>query len=490
MSIKFNILFIPLDNRPVSYSLPQQIASLNRNMNVLMPPRKFLGGLTYNSDIDKILEWLKETLESQKIDYIAVSLDTVAHGGLIPSRRSLDTYQEIIDRLNKFKNIVESSGTEAKIYAFSSIMRISDSYVNEEEKEYWDKFGKEISRYSFFKHKGGRPDELARLESIIPPEILKDYLMTRERNFSVNRLYIKWAQEGFLDFLVYSKDDTGQFGLNVQESEALLAEILDKNLSENVVIQTGADEIPCDLISRAISDSFKKIKIFPIYSTKEGKDIISRYEDKTISENAIGQIKLCGGELANSIEEADILLLIHTPDKIQNDHCLNIHVESENKDAVNYCVYFIKNSDKPVIIGDVACANGADNLLVMQLLAIGIDISKIYAYAGWNTTGNTLGSVIAIGLSRFIAEKSNNFDIENFKRLLLIRLSDDWAYQTIVRQKIRAITDFVDVITLKEELIPLVLNIAKKLDCDASLDSLKISFPWNRTFEVELSVQD
>ena len=546
MTDNLKIALIPLDNRPVSYTLPQQIASLNKNIKVFAPPREFLGGLVSYSQVDKILKWLDDVLKEEKIDYIVTSLDTIAYGGLIPSRRLNTKPEEIINNLNIFRNIVKKNNTKAKIYGFSSIMRISDSYVNEEEKEYWDKFGKEIFKYSYLKHKSAviasdqrkrsnpknttsswiassqapRNDEqtLYELKNKIPPEILDDYLKTRERNFSINRFYLKLLEEKFLDFLAYSKDDTGQFGINVQEAEALDSEIQAKKLADKAITLTGADEIPSALVSKAIvnnfskvviarskatwqSQSFKKIKIFPVFSTENGKNVISRYEDKTIFESVSGQIKLCGGEIADSSEDADMFLLVHTPENIQNDHCLNIHIETENKKAVNFCIDFVKNSQKPVIIGDISCANGGDNLLVLKLLenfspchceeqsdeAIYFQ-EKIYGYAGWNTTGNTLGSVISIGISRFIAEKTGNFDLNNFKKTVLVRLVDDWAYQTIIRQKIRAITNLADRKTLKEELVPLVLNLTKKIEYNLNLSELVLDFPWNRTFEVEIII--
>ena len=495
MSKTVKIALIPLDNRPVSYTLPQQIASLNKSIEFFVPPRDFLGGLIDYSQIDKILEWLDNTLKQEKIDYIAASLDTIAYGGLIPSRRLNNSAVEIIKNLNNFRNIIDRHKTEAKIYGFSSIMRISDSYVNEEEKEYWDKFGKELFKYSYLKHKIDAQNndldknEFNELKNKIPPEILDDYLKTRERNFSINRFYFSWVKENFLDFLVFSKDDTGQFGINVQEAEALDSEIQDRKFFGKAITLTGADEIPSDLVSKALVDSSKQtIKIFPVFSTKNGKNIISRYEDKTIFESASGQIKLCGGEIADSEENADMILLVHTPENIQNDHCLKIYAEPENKEAVKFCTDLIKNTQKPLIIGDIACANGGDNLLVMKLLEQASIINKIYGYAGWNTTGNTLGSVISIGISRFIAEKTENFELNNFKKTLLVRLADDWAYQTIVRQKIRAFTNFADKKTLKDELVPLVLNLTKKIDYNLNLSDFNLDFPWNRTFEVEIII--
>lgn len=496
MTDTLKIVLIPLDNRPVSYTLPQQTASLNKNIKVFAPPREFLGGLVENSQIDKIIDWLDVILKQEKVDYIVTSLDTIAYGGLIPSRRLNNSPEEIVKNLNVFKKIIQDNNTKAKIFAFSSIMRISDSYVNEEEKEYWDKFGKELFKYSYLKHKidvekSGVEEEkeFQELKMTIPAEILDDYLKTRERNFSINRFYLSWIEENFLDFLVYSKDDTGQFGINVEEAETLDAEIKVKNLSDKAITLTGADEIPTDLVSKAIVDIYgKTIKIFPVFSTKNGKKVISRYEDKTIEESVSGQIKLCGGTLTDAEENADMILLLHTPENVQNDHCLKIYTEPENKEAVTFCIDYLKKSQKPVIIGDIAFANGGDNLLVLRLLEQETLINKIYGYAGWNTTGNTLGSVISIGISRFIAEKKEVFECNNFKKALLTRLVDDWAYQTIVRQEIRVITDFADRKTLKEELVPLVLNLTKKIEYNLNLSDLKLDFPWNRTFEVEVII--
>jgi hypothetical protein len=163
-----------------------------------------------------------------------------------------------------------------------------------------------------------------------------------------------------------------------------------------------------------------------------------------------------------------------------------IHTEVENIGAINYCISVVKNSDKPVIIADISSANGADNLLVKSLLGNDLDLNKVYAYSGWNTTGNTLGSAISIGLSRYFAEKTESFNIDIFKKLILVRLGEDWAYQTVVRQKLRAITSEPDTELLKEELAPFIINLAKKITLPIS--EFNLSFPWDRTFEVEISL--
>ena len=55
-----NIAFIPIDNRPVCYTLPEQVCAINSSINLFMPERKYLGSLTKYADVDKIFEWLEK----------------------------------------------------------------------------------------------------------------------------------------------------------------------------------------------------------------------------------------------------------------------------------------------------------------------------------------------------------------------------------------------------------------------------------------------
>lgn len=132
-----NIGFIPIDNRPVCYTLAEQITKIDNSIHLYLPPREYLGDLTKYADIENLFDWL-EALEP--LDALILSLDTLAYGGLIPSRRCAQTFDEIKARVLKLKKILEKQN--AKVYAFSSIMRISNNNVNEEEKEYWSKWGK------------------------------------------------------------------------------------------------------------------------------------------------------------------------------------------------------------------------------------------------------------------------------------------------------------------------------------------------------------
>jgi hypothetical protein len=143
----------------------------------------------------------------------------------------------------------------------------------------------------------------------IPKEILEDYLATRKRNYEINLFFLSLLEKNLFDFLVISQDDTAQFGLNVKEGQELAQIITNKNLP--ATIKTGADEIPLTLLARAFCDFYKEeIKIAPIYSIPESKNIISRYEDVTIENSLLGQISICNA-IASS--NCDFSLYINTP---------------------------------------------------------------------------------------------------------------------------------------------------------------------------------
>ena len=184
------ICFIPIDNRPVCYNLAKDICDVDKDIELYMPPRELLGSLTNYADVDSIYDWLRQI---PKTDVMILSLDTLAYGGLIPSRRITDSFEMIKARIEKLKPILIGK----KVYAFSSIMRISNNNYNEEEKEDWKDWGKKIFEYSYnsCKYKQSIPTD-------IPKDILEDYLNTRKRNFAINALYMDWQKDGYFDVLI------------------------------------------------------------------------------------------------------------------------------------------------------------------------------------------------------------------------------------------------------------------------------------------------
>ena len=442
-----NIAFVPIDNRPVCYTLPEQICAMDGNIQLYMPSREWLGDLTKYADVDKIFQWLKDL---PKVDAIILSLDTVAYGGLISSRRSNDSFEKIKERIEKLKEILKEK--QAEIYAFSSIMRISNNNINEEEKEYWNKWGKKIFNYSFCMDKFGTI-----CKNEVPEEILNDYLSTRKRNFEINKIYLEWQKEKIFNTLIFSKDDCAEYGFNVQEAREL------EKLGG--FVKTGADEIPLTLLARSIKG---KLKVAPIFLEPDCMDLISNYEDVSIEKSVKGQLNLAGCDICEPCD-ADILLYVNNFKDKQGEIVMKIPTETFSGE--------FKTPDKNFMIADVRFANGADNAFVKKLFENDLN-ENFYGYAAWNTSANSLGSLICGAKVKYFAE---SFDRTAFQKLQTVRFLDDWAYQANVRQNLK--TPDVDKITAEMRHYENV--VFDKLKSKYKID---YKFPWNRLFEVEICI--
>jgi len=438
------IAFIPIDNRPVCYQLPKMIADTNKNVEFCIPPRLYLGDLTRYADTEALMNWLDSV---ENVDAIILPLDTIAYGGLISSRRCLETFDEIKQKLECLKSVLIDK--QAKIYAFSSVMRISNNNVNQEEKEYWNLYGEKIFKYSYDLHKYGYA------ETDIPDEILEDYTITRNRNFEVNKLYLEWQKEGLFETLIFSKDDCAEFGLNVMEAQEL--ETL------GGFTKTGADEIPLTLLARALD---KKIKVAVQYFEPSEKDLISNYEDVSIEKSVLGQLNLAGVEVVD-YKDADVILCVNNFKKQQGEIVMK-------RDTEPFSGHWTV-PDKPYMIADVRFANGADNAFVDQLLSCGLK-EKFLGYSAWNTSANALGSLICAMKFAFGNQVS-----PEFIKLQVVRFLDDWAYQANVRQQL-AVPDVSD---LKKKMMSYEDAVKRIFGIDFNAT---YSFPWNRLFEVEVEL--
>ena len=428
------ICFIPIDNRPVCYNLAKDIAAIDENIELFIPPPEFLGDLTRSAGVNEIIEWIENIPEC---DAMVISLDTIAYGGLIPSRRSTDSLEDIKSRLKRLKPLLKNK----KVYAFSSIMRISNNNYNEEEKEYWKDWGIKIFEYSYSGVNDG-----------IPQAILDDYLATRKRNFEINKTYLNWG----LNTLIFSKDDCAPKGFNVDEAREL------ERLGAKT--KTGADEIPLTLLARAIE---KEIKVFVEFTEPDYEDCIPNYEDVSIEKSVQGQLELGGFTQVQTREEADVILI------------LNNFIEKQGEYVMGWTTQPFRKTftppDKPYAIADVRYANGADNDFVEQLLPQ-IDLNNFYGYAGWNTSANTIGSMLAGVKVRWNAGKYNE---AAFKRLQIIRFLEDWAYQANVRGMIENPCD------IQALMKPYEIKLAEIF---GQVPPIEYLYPWNRKFEVEISL--
>jgi len=128
-------------------------------------------------------------------------------------------------------------------------------------------------------------------------------------------------------------------------------------------------------------------------------------------------------------------------------------------------------------VADVRNANGADNNFVNELLK-NFRYDGFYGYSAWNTSSNSLGSLICCAKVKYNALRNKTYNDEAFKKVQMVRFLDDWAYQANIRQEITEPCD------IRDKMKPFEDEISKLLDLKIKNEYF---YPWNRLFEVEVS---
>jgi len=116
-----------------------------------------------------------------------------------------------------------------------------------------------------------------------------------------------------------------------------------------------------------------------------------------------------------------------------------------------------------------------------------------FTYAGWNTNGNTLGTVISNSILLYLFKKGKENTLFNSLRIL-----EDNYFQAILRQYLEIYVNLVHGdspdnlatdLTFYERFVYKVLNSNMQDICDTFSLPWKLEsayFPWNRTFEIGL----
>ena len=465
------IALLPLDDRPVNYNHPQYLARV-AGVDISLPPQEFLGNPRCKGRHTELVNWLMEV--STKADALIIALDTLAYGGLIPSRTSDESFQTVLNHLTVLRDLKQLR-PQIKILAFNVIMRISREDSSEEEKEYWATYGSQMFRLSCLEHKSilreASSNEVAERDTIreqIPDDVYNDYLHLRKRNNAINNAMLDWLEDGIFDYLIFPQDDTSEYGWNVAEARDLHAVLRSRGLIDFATTYPGTDEIGCLLLARYICqrEGFAP-RVWPRYNNVIAPTIVTAYEDRPIHELLKAHLNPLNGTIADSPEHTDIVLYINAPTEKQGigmyqwlihrglgtireqlpqefHHWVsNLEVDEGfqiTRAEINSPCRSIEEfkrallrslkSGYQVALADVAFVNGSD-LLLGEILLQQPEITRLAGYGGWNTAGNTLGAVLAQAVIHVVtlhADKTERQLQAQFE-LLFIHLLDDFIYQ-------------------------------------------------------------
>ncbi|NCC30431.1 MAG: DUF4127 family protein [Chloroflexia bacterium] len=505
--------FIPLDERPANTRYPVMVAAI-AGAEVLLPPPAALSVRRKPGDAQLLAAWL--TAMAPQFDGLIVALDQLGYGGLIASRSSAEPVAVVLNRLEVLRT-VRSLAPRLPIYAFNVVTRVSNANDAVEEPDYWAAYGERLYALSQLLDRHGRgeavAEALAAAEAAIPATYRRDLLVRRLRNHTVNLAALGLLEDGTLDLLVLSSDDTSPSGLPSREKGwlaswgALLgslgASLYKATASPSLLMYPGADEVGSVLVARLLNErAGVRPAVTVAYAPVEGAEQVAAYEDGPIRLTVARQVAAAGGYLSES--DAPIWLGVNAP-VARRAEWEPAYAEQEKRTRLAALRQLADEAatrsaaGQAVALADVAYPNGADPVLI-ELLRERMPLTRLTAYGAWNTAGNTIGTTLAQAFAAQLI--STPAGAVAHERLLLHRLLEDWGYQHLVRADVRAWltqqTGHHDPITSAWAELARQRSAAALADLLAALpgfaeryrlNQASVRFPWGRTFEIDFDLE-
>lgn len=488
------IVFVPIDDRPVTVQLPLLLGRI-AGRDVVAPPRTLLGTYLRFGQPDAIIAWLNARAPRSPDAYV-LSSDMLAYGGLIASRVPGTTYADAYFRLNELKAL-RRAHPATWIGTFGTVMRLAPTGVPQIEDA--SSFFAAYPVWSYLQqyanlHDPPLPEEAAqaaRLREQIGAPVLDAYLATRARNLAVDERLLAQTRDGTIDRLVLGQDDAGPIGLHVREVQALSAIVHDDALSDRVSIEPGADELGMALVAHAMARGIGWApRIAVRYSTPQGGAFQDPLEFVPIATTIEHLIALCGG--THDDEHPEITLYVRVP-----------RTPPELDDALVAAMRADLDAKRSVAFADLSflVSYPSQGAFAQTLLRTGL-ASHLDAYSSWNTNANTVGTALAEAIAAGVGRRSGTYDALAHRTFTFMRFVDDVAFHVDVRPDLNAWLDTQHVdhtyvptalIAQTEErnraqLWPRALEILNQLYPGDHVAAMQITLPWRRTFETQIQV--
>lgn len=509
------IVLLPLDERPCTYDYPAMLASMANNINFVEVSRSLMGNMKQKGNIEGIAKYLEDNLKDA--DYAILAIDSLLYGGIVPSRLHYDDVETITKRLEILKKI-KKANPAIKLYCYHLIMRCPDGNGCDEEPDYYALCGKAIhmiGRYSHMEQVKKLTDEEQKdydsYKKFIADngyqKYVDDYTFRRNINTTMNIKVLDYVKDGTIDFLIIPQDDSSPYGFTALD-QIKVRNVIDKNrLGLSTIMYPDADAVSNALLARCINEiNGRRPKVFVRYNTCNDGNIIPDYEDRPVSESIKYQILAAGGMQTYDYKESDIVLMVNCPqyDMIGIRHLYDAIKFGSGEDLLQYTVgrnlveyieyiKYLVSIKKPVCVADIAYSNGGDtvlfNMMRNEKLLYAVD-----AYAGWNTSANTLGTCIPLAMIKTIYGSS-----QQFLDFMGLRYLEDVGYMSNVRfdafDKFRNEYRWGEIDGKKDGKVATFIRegllkfASQYLNDEYKVTIVRHEQPWNRFFETGLKVR-
>lgn len=511
------VVYLPLDERPCNRKYPEMLSKMTA-LPLNVPPDDMLGNKKRPADCARLATWLE--VQAVKAESLILSLDMLVYGGIVPSRLHQARLEQCLERLDLLRRI-KMRNPNIKIRAFNLIMRVPAYDGDDEEPAYYAEYGRRIHRYGWIEDKRSSGElsiaEYEEFEEIIrtvPAAVLEDFTHRRAVNAAVNKHAIQLVRDGVIDFLIIPLDDNAEYGFSAIEQRQLIVHAESLEVSDRVYLYPGADEIGCTLFARVFTETMGFTpEFFVRYSSTAGPFVIPRYEDRSLNESIKAHLTASGSFKSDSPDSAHVVLCVNAPPvgaaqasestTAFADRNRAYFSETNSKEFVQAIKHYTDRG-RLVALADTAVSNGGDHAFMKQLSRAGL-LPRLSAYAAWNTSGNTLGTVIAHAVIEAYFRHSGaarSAEQERQSRLFyILRLLEDWGYQTLARCEITRYEldslggNYFDIAAVEAEVSAIAENKLLKFSetylqgVNADRISFdRVYFPWKRMFEIGLDL--
>lgn len=509
---RYTVVLLPLDSRPACTKF---VADLGKtaNIKVILPPPDMLDHYRAPGDMERLRTWFLES--SKQADAAIVSVDMLVHGGLLASRESNGDEGDLARALATVEK-AHAENPRMPIYAFHILPRLWLSNTPENEA-----LQKDVPRYSKLKDQVltfGDPTDteaLRDLERKIPGDALFAYRQLYEENNRINLRLAAMAEQGVFKKLIIGQDDGQPFGMPNIAKRQLLHALAARNIAaDRVMVTKGTDEIALNLLSD-INSSFRGYhpKINVRYADADAPGTVMPFMPNSVATTVKEKIAMVRGTEVDSPDEADFILFVY----------IGTEKNKADRFQVNRRVQKLLEQNYKVALVDLSQHFSAGETIFPMLLSNGAPINRLIAYAGWNTTSNSVGTAVAqatiftAGLKSAISDEELVSLYKNNLTFLTSRFLEDYFYlkQVIddvngqLREKRADVYDLAAFYpeanrrlerSMNQKAYVLKRSKAYRLPIPVTSPngsyqikvtglSIEARYPWPRTFEIDLTTE-
>ena len=351
----------------------------------MTPPGALMDYYSAPGDTAELRAWLQETIAPG--DTVLLSIDQLLYGGLLAAREHTAT-ETAQDALVAYLRALHAAQPTARIYAFSILPRLTpqDTIDGYEERRALIAYSRLVGREA-----AGLAIDTAerdRLRAKISDASLAAYVGHFDENARLNEKLIALTEDGTLARLVLGQDDGEPYGIPNIEKYRLQQAIEASGARARVTLTHGADEIAQTLLAACVNEQQGlSPRVFVAYAEPTAAARVMPYMAVSVDATADEKIRLIGGHRVDTPEDADLVLYLNASDAEKGS--------LDARAAACTALSGLVERGKPTALVDLSKHFDAREPLLPLLLARDFPLTRLTAYAGWNTTSNAVGTALA-----------------------------------------------------------------------------------------------